>query len=158
MSAYSDGALIYTALQGEAIERGTSGKNKVRFVVRQVNGWRGVACHVLMSAFLVVVLGSWIVGMRGMRGPGNLCNVSQTLLSALPPHDPSSLLVMANALSRVGVTGSTSPNARHVPTKFCPPTIYPLNTHNPSPTAGCECWCAGIRTSATSPSHSRTRP
>lgn len=85
--------------------------------------WRGVACHVLMNAFLVLVLGSWVVGVRGMGGPEVLGYVSQTLLSVSPPYDPSSLLVMANELSRVGATGSTSPNARHVPTKFCPPTI-----------------------------------
>lgn len=82
--------------------------------------WRGVACHVLMNAFLVLVLGSWVVGVRGMGGPEVLGYVSQTLLSVSPPYDPSSLLVMANELSRVGATGSTSPNARHVPTKFCP--------------------------------------
>lgn len=122
----------------------------------QVNGWRGVAWSVMfMRAFLVLVLSSWILDRRraGYEWPWN-----SRVRIASPPYDPSSLLVMANELSRVGATGSTSPNARHVPTKLCPPTIYPLNTHTPSPSVGCGCWCAGMRTSATSPSHSRTRP
>lgn len=80
-------------------------------------------CYVLMSAFLVLVLGSWTVGVWDMNGLGIVGYMSQILLVASPPYDPPSLLVMANEDSRVGVTGSTSPNARHVPTKFCPPTI-----------------------------------
>lgn len=99
----------------------------------RVNGWRGVACH--DECF--VSRGSWflcpVFGVRGMSGPssGTYCKPSSS-----PLYDPSSLLVIAKELSRVGATGSTSPNARQVPTKLCPPTIYPLNTHNPSPSVG----------------------
>lgn len=50
--------------------------------------WRGVACHVLMRAFLVLVLGSWVVGVRGMSGPGILEYVSQTLRSVVTPLRP----------------------------------------------------------------------
>lgn len=81
--------MVYVCTRrGEAIERGIGKKNKVRFgfvvMSGQVCGWHGVAWRVMfVRAFLVLVLelGSWIVGVRGMSGP-------EVELSGTYPIDP----------------------------------------------------------------------
>jgi hypothetical protein len=78
---------------GEAIERGREGNNKVKFgldwigMSARVCGWRGVAWRVMsVRAFLVLVLvlGSWIVGVRGMSGPPRVRRFTP-LRPLLPP-------------------------------------------------------------------------